>query len=97
MTRQLLLIIWVLFSSLFIAFHNKGLKSLKTLGKTHYCLNPRPEICTANYDPVCAWYDCKKIECIYYPCAIEASNPCYACLDMDVEYWTRGPCPVAKG
>jgi hypothetical protein len=73
-----------------------ALKKNKLMKPAHYCLNPRPELCTDNYDPVCAWFDCKKIECINYPCAIEAANSCYACLDYDIEYWTSGPCPVSK-
>ena len=49
------------------------------------------EACTMEYNPVCGWYletDCKE-----YPCAQTYSNPCIACQDSKVAYWTQGECP----
>jgi hypothetical protein len=51
------------------------------------------EICTKEYNPVCGWYNASKVQCIKYPCAIEAGNICEACSNSDVEYYTEGLCP----
>src|SRR3989338_1561990 len=50
------------------------------------------EFCTKEYRPVCGWFN-ESIKCIAYPCAITASNPCEACHNPQVEYWTEGECP----
>lgn len=49
--------------------------------------------CTAQYDPVCGWFDSNRVQCMDYPCAITAGNACEACRNPDVEYWTPGICP----
>lgn len=48
--------------------------------------------CTMEYRPVCGWFD-ESIQCIKYPCAATYSNPCMACSDEIVAYWTEGECP----
>lgn len=60
----------------------------------HYCTpeSKEAEICTMEYMPVCGWFN-QSIQCVKYPCAVTASNPCGACLKENVEYWTRGECP----
>ncbi len=51
-------------------------------GKTKiYCKNPRPQICTMNYAPVCG----KPTNKTY-------SNGCSACQDSNVFYYIRGRC-----
>lgn len=50
------------------------------------------EFCTAQYDPVCGWFN-QSVQCITYPCANVYSNNCHACLDTNVDYWTQGVCP----
>lgn len=52
-------------------------------------------ICTLEYRPVCGWFS-QNIKCIKYPCAIDASNPCTACTNEDVNYWTEGECPKTQ-
>lgn len=56
-----------------------------------YCEDPRPEICTMEYIPVCGIYS-KKIQCIKAPCGKTYSNGCSACSDEKVEYHTEGKC-----
>jgi hypothetical protein len=63
-------------------------------GKRNYCTEDQrnAEVCTKEYRPVCGWfYD--TANCLKYPCAVTESNPCNACLNSDVEYWTEGECP----
>ena len=43
------------------------------------------------YRPVCGWFG-ENVQCVKAPCAYEASNPCDACANEDVVYWTEGEC-----
>ncbi|MBR9676094.1 hypothetical protein GOV05_03740 [Candidatus Woesearchaeota archaeon] len=51
------------------------------------------QACTMEFNPVCGWSD-ETIQCIKYPCASTYSNPCVACSERTVEYWTAGECPA---
>ena len=51
------------------------------------------EACIKIYQPVCGWFDPAKIQCIRYPCAVIFGNPCSACMDENVLYYTEGECP----
>ena len=66
----------------------------ETHGKT-FCKpeDRNAEICTEIYQPVCGWVDPAKIQCIRYPCAVIFGNPCSACMDENVLYYTEGECP----
>lgn len=55
------------------------------------------EICTKEYIPVCGWFNSSRVQCIDYPCAIQAGNVCEACSNNDVEYYTDGLCPTGDG
>jgi len=59
-----------------------------------YCTEEQrnTQACTMEYRPVCGWFD-ESIQCVKYPCADTYSNPCIACSDEKVEYWTEGECP----
>ena len=62
--------------------------------EVHFCTDAERDVeaCTMEYDPVCGWfYD--HVECDTTPCATTESNPCEACKNPDVEFWTRGECP----
>ncbi|MFH1054997.1 MAG: Kazal-type serine protease inhibitor family protein [Candidatus Altiarchaeota archaeon] len=48
-------------------------------------------MCTKEYMPVCGWFN-ESIKCFAYPCANTYSNPCMACSDLKVGYYTVGEC-----
>lgn len=50
------------------------------------------QACTMEYNPVCGWFN-QTIRCFAYPCAATYGNPCTACADDKVSYWTAGECP----
>ncbi|MCA9478166.1 MAG: hypothetical protein KC535_03410 [Nanoarchaeota archaeon] len=54
----------------------------------------RGEACTREYRPVCGWFG-SSVQCIKEPCAVDASNPCEACANEDVLYWTEGACETS--
>ena len=49
------------------------------------CADPRPEICTQHYDPVCATRE-DGSRATY-------SNGCMACADLHVTGYVAGACP----
>lgn len=59
------------------------------------CEDPRPEMCTREYLPVCALRD-TGVRCVTTPCpSIEwktYGNACDACADADVIGHVRGAC-----
>ncbi len=59
------------------------------------CQNPRPEICTFEYNPVCGQGD-TGIRCITTPCPSSEwrtySNTCSACSDSSVAGYVPGAC-----
>ena len=61
------------------------------------CKEPRPEMCTALYDPVCATRD-TGIRCITAPCPSTEQktmgNSCSACNDPKVMSYVPGECPA---
>lgn len=63
------------------------------------CANPRPEICTREYRPVCAQVDTGK-RCVTVPCESAVSqtrgNACDACGDSKVMGYTPGACADPK-
>lgn len=61
------------------------------------CADPRPEACTAHYDPVCATRD-TGIRCVTTPCPSTEQktmgNACSACSDPKVISYVKGECPA---
>ena len=61
------------------------------------CKDPRPEMCTAQYVPVCATRD-TGIRCITTPCPSSEQktmgNACSACSDPKVSSYVKGECPA---
>jgi len=53
-----------------------------------YCPDERPEVCTADYTPVCA----HQADCEGDDCWNTAGNACTACTDPNVDYHTPGEC-----
>ena len=61
-----------------------GSAPLATGGEETLCVNPRPEVCTMQYDPVCATLaDGSKAT---------QSNACTACADAAVVSYRPGAC-----
>jgi len=69
-----------------VAFYEKG----PCKGKKVYC-DPfvRPEACTREFIPVCAF---SKGKCRGGYCKTTAGNKCTACADPKVEFYIRGEC-----
>src|SRR6478735_8096386 len=61
------------------------------------CKEPRPEVCTMIYQPVCATRD-TGVRCIRAPCPSEEqvtkSSGCNACSDEKVISYVEGECPA---
>ena len=76
---------WIIFNSL----NTKENNSTKI-----YCKQEQQgaEVCTADYSPVCGWFN-QSIKCFIYPCAQKYSNACSACANPTVEFYTIGECP----
>ena len=59
------------------------------------CMDPRPEMCTQDYRPVCGLRD-TGIRCVTTPCDSTEwetySNGCSACSDASVERYRPGAC-----
>lgn len=51
----------------------------------------RGEVCDMKNQTVCGWFK-PTVQCIRAPCAVTVSNPCEACNNHDIAYWTNGPC-----
>ena len=60
------------------------------------CREPRPEMCTQEYRPVCADRD-TGVRCVTTPCPsteqVTYSNACTACSDPKVMRHRPGACP----
>jgi hypothetical protein len=61
------------------------------------CTNPRPQICTAIYLPVCATVD-TGVRCVTTPCPSTElktmASDCSACSDAKVISYVKGECPA---
>jgi hypothetical protein len=59
------------------------------------CTQPRPEVCTKEFRPVCATKD-NGVRCVTTPCdstdEVTYSNACLACADSDVYSHQSGKC-----
>ena len=64
------------------------------------CREPRPEMCTQEYRPVCATRD-NGVRCVTTPCDstenVTYSNGCMACADPSVYYFRAGACARVDG
>lgn len=59
------------------------------------CIEPRPELCTQDYRPVCGLRG-TGVRCVTTPCEsterLTYGNSCSACSDRDVVGYTQGVC-----
>jgi hypothetical protein len=64
------------------------------------CTDPRPQVCTRDYRPVCAVRD-NGVRCVTTPCDSSEehsySNGCTACSDAAVYRHRPGACEQAPG
>jgi len=63
------------------------------------CPEPRPQMCTRDYRPVCATRD-TGVRCVTTPCPSTEEktygNACSACADQDVISYRNGACEKQK-
>ncbi len=59
-------------------------KSMPPAGAT-LCEDPRPQVCTMDYRPVCGTHQDGSVKTY--------SNGCGACSNPEVTFWTEGACP----
>lgn len=84
-----------------LAISGCGPASVATENKNTYelieCVDPRPEMCIAQYAPVCAYRD-TQVRCITTPCDSYEwktySNACTACSDPNVSGHYPDACDV---
>jgi hypothetical protein len=50
------------------------------------------QVCPEYYSATCGWFN-QSIKCFKYPCAQTFDNPCFACSNPSVDYYTSGECP----
>ena len=66
------------------------------VGKYTECKDPRPEVCTREFRPVCGNVD-TGIRCVTTPCPSHeyktASNACTACTDKSIDGYWLNACP----
>ena len=64
------------------------------------CREPRPEMCTQEYRPVCATRD-NGVRCVTTPCDstedVTYSNGCMACADPSVYFFRADACVRSDG
>ena len=74
---------------------NKVTKPEVNKPATVSCTDPRPQICTQEYIPVCATKD-TGIRCVTTPCPstekVTYPNACTACADAKVYSYVTGAC-----
>lgn len=70
-----------------------GSSGIDPLLEPHYCAPSSRELeCDETQDVVCGWFD-TQTGCTG-PCVKLFVNPCQACIDERVDYWTLGDCPI---
>lgn len=69
----------------------KGMAQTETVDKTDAveCKDPRPQICTMDYTPVCGLHKDHSTKTY--------SNGCGACSNANVISWRKGECPKLNG
>jgi len=75
--------------------NNAGKLLLTGVQTVHACNQPRSQMCTKEYRPVCAKVD-TGVRCVKAPCPstklVTKSNACVACADKDVFSYVEGAC-----
>ena len=62
-----------------------GPDKTENAGAANACEDPRPQVCTADYRPVCGALGDASLKTY--------SNGCSACGDSNVTSWVAGECP----
>jgi hypothetical protein len=72
-----------------VDYYLKGYCPSRPLYNQTYCLpNSRPKVCTFEYNPVCGFYEGPDGNLEHKI----MSNPCLACYQKKIIYYTPGPC-----
>ncbi len=79
------------FFLMFLSYLTFPKKIRKTFLHKNYCADYPVWNCINLYRPVCAWFR-PYVKCRRYPCFFLARNDCFACSNIDVEYYTEGLC-----
>ncbi|MGB5275568.1 MAG: hypothetical protein WBO73_14365 [Gammaproteobacteria bacterium] len=82
---------FILTTVLLISATAVGCSTSKTTDDLIPCTEPRPEVCTMDYNPVCATRQLSGIERWK-----TYSNACTACSDVTVIGYRKGACNAVK-
>jgi hypothetical protein len=80
---------------LFYFMHKNNNPEISSNSNKTYCKPDQrgAQFCYELYAPVCGWYN-QTVKCIKYPCGADYANNCFACSDVNVEYYSEGECPT---
>lgn len=86
--------VWLLLATLLTAASGCGEQPQSAADYTE-CSTPRPQMCTREYQPVCAALD-TGVRCVTEPCPSQTrktyGNACDACADQAVTGYSAGAC-----
>ena len=93
--------LFILFSIIMLAACSEHARSVPASDELAVeCRDPRPQMCTQEYRPVCATRD-NGVRCVTAPCDstenVTYPNGCTACADPAVYYFRAGACARVDG
>ena len=83
----------------FYEFEGCGCRTRSVTGgkeTRNYCSDADRGIeCQTDLNIVCGWYDLSMFYCSEQPCGKNFDNPCLACQNTTIAFWTEKRCPKA--